>query len=174
MFREFKETYPKFNEVVAQALSIVRESNLIGDPLGQPDGQLAIQHFLENTNDFSAGIGKSSAKTPDWERAFCHMQPQYKGTAIEEYLDWVGVPVYRTRIMLSRPKSCYSIHRDYSPRLHLPLVTNDQCYFLFTEPERMIHMPADGKTYWVDTRGRHTFLNGSLENRLHLVMIVKD
>jgi hypothetical protein len=35
-------------------------------------------------------------------------------------------------------------------------------------------MPADGTTTWVDTKKYHTFLNGSTEKRLHLVMIVKE
>jgi len=174
MFREFREPYPKFQEVVHQAVDLVAKLNLSHDILGQPDGQIAIQHEEPGTNDYRAGIGKSVRKTPEWERGFCHLQPDYTNTAIAEYLDWLAAPVYRTRIMLSRPKSCYSIHRDYSPRLHLPLVTNDQCYFLFTNPEKMIHMPADGKTYWVDTRSHHTFLNGSLLDRLHLVMIVEE
>jgi hypothetical protein len=174
MFKEFKGEYPKFKEVVAQAVKIVTDLNLGHDIVNQPDGQVAVQHNELNVNSVSAGIGKSSAKTPEWEQTFCHLQPAFKDTAIAEYMDWLAVPLYRTRIMLSRPKSCYSIHRDYSPRLHLPLVTNDQCYFLFTNPEKMIHMPADGRTYWVDTRNNHTFLNGSLMDRLHLVMIVKE
>jgi len=174
MFKEFKGEYPKFKEVVAQAVELVTKLNLSHDIVNQPDGQIAIQHYRLNINDYRAGIGKSSAKTPKWEQAFCNLQPDYKNTAIAEYLDWLEVPVYRTRIMLSRPKSCYSIHKDHSPRLHLPLVTNDQCYFLFTKPEKMIHIPANGHTYWVDTRNYHTFLNGSLLDRLHLVMIVEN
>lgn len=174
MFKQFKESYPKFNEVVAQAVDIVQSLNVSQDLFNYPDGQIAIQHFESNSNNNHSGVGMSKAKTPEWEQSFCHLQPEYKDTAIAEYLDWLQVPVYRTRIMLSRPKTCYSIHRDYSPRLHLPLVTNDQCYFLFTNPEKMIHMPAAGTTYWVDTRSHHTFLNGSVFDRLHLVMIVKE
>jgi hypothetical protein len=173
MYRQFKSRYPKFKEVVAQAVELATKFNLGNDIINQPDGQIAIQHYELDVNDHHAGIGKSSVKTPQWEQSFCNLQPAYKDTAIAEYLDWLEVPVYRTRIMLSRPKTCYSIHRDYSPRLHLPLVTNDQCYFLFKNPEKMIHIPADGKTYWVDTRRYHTFLNGSIIDRLHLVMIVK-
>ena len=174
MFREFREPYHKFDQVIKQAVSIADGMNIYTDLVNYPDGQIAVQSDQENQNDYTAGIGKSSARTREWERGFCHLQPMFNGTAIEEYLDWLNVPVYRTRIMLSRPKSAYSIHRDYSPRLHLPLVTNNQCFFLFTRPERLIHMPADGRTYWVDTRESHTFLNGSTDNRLHLVMIVKD
>ena len=174
MFREFKGTYPKFNEVVDQAVKLVADLGMSRDLFNFPDGQIAVQNRQESADDNHAGVGMSAKKTPEWEQGFRHTQPQFKGTAIEEYMQWLGVPVYRTRIMLSRPKTTYSIHKDYSPRLHLPLVTNEQCFFLFANPERLIHMPADGRTYWVDTRQSHTFLNGSVFDRLHLVMIVDE
>jgi hypothetical protein len=174
MFRVYKEQFPKFSEMVQEIMTIVNEQKLITDIENHSDGQLAIQTADPNTVDWRSGIGKSSARTPEWEHQFRHLQPCLAGSIIEEYLQWLEVPVYRTRIMLTRPKTAYSIHKDYSPRLHLPLITNKQCYFVFKNPAEFIHMPADGQTYWVDTRNEHTFMNGSLENRLHLVMIVKE
>ncbi len=173
MFKEFKDVYPRFDELVALVKKIVRDQHLEMDVVNKPDGQIAIQTNQAECNNWFAGVGKSDKKTPHWEHEFCHIQLDLKGTVIDDYLRWLEVPVYRTRIMMARPKSCYSIHRDYSPRLHLPLVTNSQCNFVFTNPAQLIHMPADGKTYWVDTRHEHTFMNGSLEARLHLVMIVE-
>ena len=174
MFKQFKDIYPRFNEVVELVQQLARDQSLVEDIFKHPDGQLAIQTDDPTHDNWQAGIGKSVAKTPEWEHQFCHIQPALKGTVIEDYLAWLEVPVYRTRIMASRPKSCYSIHRDYSPRLHLPLITNKQCNFVFTNPAQLIHMPADGRTYWVDTKKEHTFMNGSLESRLHLVMIVEN
>ncbi len=174
MFKQFKGYYPKYGQLVQWASTLVEEKNMAADVVNYPDGQLAIQTDNDTLNDWHRGIGKSIAKTPEWEHQFCKLQPALKDSIVAEYLDWLGVPVYRTRIMVSRPKSCYSIHRDYSPRLHLPLITNKQCYFIFKNPAEFIHMPADGQTYWVDTRADHTFMNGSIENRLHLVMIVKE
>jgi hypothetical protein len=174
MFKVFKDRYPHFADVVAQAKSISEDIAIYNDTINYPDGQIAIQHSEPDVDDYSAGIGTASKKSQAWENMFTHIQPKFKGTAIADYLEWLAVPVYRTRIMLSRHKSCYSIHRDYSPRLHLPLITNTQCNFVFTKPAKLIHMPADGQTYWVDTRREHTFMNGSVEHRLHLVMIVKD
>jgi hypothetical protein len=173
MFNVYKENYPNFTELVQQLKSIADSMGIFNDPVNYPDGQIAIQTNEIGVTDWQAGVGKSTAKTPDWEHSFKHLQPELAGTVVADYLEWLAVPVYRTRIMLSRPKSCYSTHRDYSPRLHLPLVTNEQCKFLFTKPARLIHMPADGNTYWVDTRHEHTFLNGSIYDRLHLVMIVE-
>lgn len=173
MFAIYKSSYPHYSELAQQLKSIADRMEIYQDLQNYPDGQIAIQTNEIGITDWQAGVGKSTAKTPDWEHSFKHLQPELAGTAVADYLEWLAVPVYRTRIMLSRPKSCYSIHRDYSPRLHLPLVTNTQCNFLFTEPARLIHMPAAGDTFWVDTRYEHTFLNGSVYDRLHLVMIVK-
>ena len=173
MFNIYKPSYPRYNELVQQLKSIADSMAIYQDLVNYPDGQIAIQTNEAGVTDWQAGVGKSTAKTPDWEHSFRHLQPELAGTVVADYLEWLAVPVYRTRIMLSRPKSCYSTHRDYSPRLHLPLVTNEQCNFLFTKPARLIHMPADGNTYWVDTRNEHTFLNGSVYDRLHLVMIVE-
>jgi hypothetical protein len=173
MFKEFKDVYPEFNELVSLVKKIVKEHDLEMDIAGKPDGQIAVQTNKADCNNWFAGVGKSDKKTPEWEHEFCHLQPLLQGTVIEDYLRWLEVPVYRARIMMSRSKSCYSIHKDYSPRLHLPLVTNTQCKFVFTNPAQLIHMPANGKTYWVDTRNEHTFMNGSHEARLHLVMIVE-
>ena len=174
MFREFRGVYPKFIEVVYQAVKLVEDLGMSKDLFNFPEGQIAVQDRTESADNNRAGVGMSAMQTPEWEQGFRHIQPQFKDTAIEEYMVWLGVPVYRTRIMLSRPKTTYSIHRDYSPRLHLPLITNNQCLFLFTRPAQLIHMPSNGRTFWVDTRHSHTFLNSSVFDRLHLVMIVDE
>lgn len=170
LFKTFKEIYPHFKEVVSLCKQL---ANQHGDFENKPDAQIAIQTDDPRIDNWYAGTGQSQAKTNEWEHSFCHIQPSLRGTVIEEYLKWLDVPVYRTRIMMSKPKGCYSIHRDYSPRLHLPLVTNKQCNFLLTDPLTMFHLPADGITTWVDTTKQHTFMNGSTEQRLHLVMIVE-
>lgn len=174
LFKQFKGIYPRFNELVAAVEKLANEQNLIEDLQRMPDGQIAIQTDKPGTTNWTSGIGHGFNRTPEWEQEFCYLQESLKGSVIEDYISWLGVPVYRTRIMASRPKTCYSIHRDYSPRLHLPLITNKQCNFVFTDPAKLIHMPANGETYWVDTRQHHTFMNGSVNSRLHLVMIVKE
>lgn len=174
MFNTYKPSYPRYTELVQQIKSIADSLGVYEDLENYPDGQIAIQTDRPGVTNWAAGVGKSVAKTPEWEHSFKYLQPELEGTVVADYLAWLAVPVYRTRIMVSRPKTCYSIHRDYSPRLHLPLITNRQCYFLFKDPAEFIHMPATGQTYWADTRKEHTFMNGSLENRLHLVMIVKE
>lgn len=171
MYKQFKEVFPQFKELVKLCTNLAAEH---GDFENRPDAQIAVQTDDPMVDNWYAGTGQSQAKTNAWEHSFSYMQPSLRRTVIEDYLKWLDVPVYRTRIMMSKPKGCYSIHRDYSPRLHLPLVTNKQCNFLITEPLTMFHLPADGTTTWVDTTKQHTFMNGSTEQRLHLVMIVKE
>lgn len=171
MYKEFKPAYPHFEDVVNQCKQL---ADKYGNWEFNWDSQVAIQTDNDTEDNWLAGTGKSISKTLEWEQTFNKLQPSLKGTAIDKYLQWLDVPVYRTRIMLAREKGCYSVHRDYSPRLHLPLVTNKQCNFLFTDPLQMFHMPADGRTTWVETTKPHTFMNGSTEKRLHLVMIVKE
>jgi hypothetical protein len=171
LYKEFKPAYPRYNEVVEQCVKLAK---LYVDWEYRSDGQVSIQTDDPSVDNWLAGTGHSTAKTKDWEHKFCHLQPSLIGTAIDDYFKWLAVPVYRARIMLAREKGCYSIHKDYSPRLHLPLVTNTQCNFLITDPMVMFHLPADGRTTWVDTTKPHTFMNGSTEKRLHLVMIVEN
>jgi len=171
MHKQFKSKYPKFDEVMGQCFALWKEHSNWPE---NDNGQIAIQTNDTSTDNWFAGTGKSESKTAEWEQTFNHLQPSLVGTPVDEYIKWLDVPVYRARVMLSKSKSCYSVHRDYSPRLHLPLVTNPQCNFLIVDPLQFFHMPADGTTTWVDTRKPHTFMNGSLSDRYHLVMIVKE
>jgi|SaaInlStandDraft_1057018.scaffolds.fasta_scaffold50940_2 hypothetical protein len=73
----------------------------------------------------------------------------------------------RTRVMTMKPKLAYRMHRDYSMRYHIPLITNENCFFIIDE--NIIRLPADGSLYLVDTNYPHTFVNASGELRTHIV-----
>ena len=73
----------------------------------------------------------------------------------------------RTRMMKMQPKTCYSYHRDMTPRIHIPLVTNPNCFFVIED--KVVRLPADGNHYLIDTTKRHTFVNASWEERIHIV-----
>ena len=75
----------------------------------------------------------------------------------------------RTRIMTMSSKTCYSYHWDLSSRIHLPLVTNDDCFFVIED--NVYRTPADGSVYRVDTTKKHTFVNASFEKRIHIMGI---
>lgn len=74
----------------------------------------------------------------------------------------------RTRIMKTRPKTCYLWHKDPEKRYHIPVKTNEYC-FLLLERDGRIHLPATGEGYIVDTTQFHTQVNASREERIHIV-----
>lgn len=80
-------------------------------------------------------------------------------------LDSLGM--YRSRLMKLAPKSCYTYHRDPTQRMHIPLLTNENNFFVIDDV--VSRYPADGSHYLVDTRKKHTFVNASIEYRLHIV-----
>jgi len=73
----------------------------------------------------------------------------------------------RTRVMKMQSKTCYSYHRDMTQRIHIPLVTNPNCFFVIDD--EVVRLPADGNHYFIDTTKRHTFVNASWEERIHIV-----
>lgn len=80
--------------------------------------------------------------------------------------------MYRTRVMKMDPKTCYTYHQDYTRRMHIPLVTNENCFFVVDD--EVIRTPADGNHYLIDTTKKHTFVNASLEERIHIVGCIND
>ena len=141
------------------------ESGIQWIDYGHKGKQAGLQH-KKDEDVWSSAVGKNSGNETD----VSILNPYFKNTIFESIINEYDLK--RTRLMWSGPFSCYSMHNDDSPRIHIPLITNVNCYFLFRNdsPE---HMPA-GKVYWVNTRRRHTFINCSEEWRLHLVGLVKN
>jgi len=77
--------------------------------------------------------------------------------------------VGRARLMRMKPKSCLTYHRDDSSvRLHIPIVTNEGCFFINNETVGKMHKP--GVVYLFDVASKHTAVNASREDRIHLVI----
>ena len=51
----------------------------------------------------------------------------YINSIIEEH------NLYRVRLMKLKSKTCYSYHQDQCKRFHIPLITNDNCFFVFED-----------------------------------------
>ena len=94
-----------------------------------------------------------------------------KAVLINHYLE--SFNIYRARIMISKPKECYTIHKDDSPRIHIPVTSNPKCLMLINSTSYYL---APGKVYWTDTRFPHTALNGSSNSstRIHIVGCVEN
>lgn len=120
----------------------------------------------------SIGSIKQTDKTIS-EEEYSYIHPDLVGGYIDMWLN--SLPQYklvRTRLMLIPGRTCYSVHSDPHPRIHIPIITNKQCYICFPGEQRMVHLPADGSSYWVDTTKTHTAINCSQLNRIHLVSVV--
>lgn len=125
------------------------------------------QLSLQVTADGASGEGKLqylNNKEEDFNK-FAYNLP-YTNSVLSD------LGMYRSRLMRMRPKTCYSYHQDPTPRMHIPLITDDNCFFVVDD--EVVRLPADGNHYLIDTRKKHTFVNGSDINRLHIVGCVSE
>lgn len=75
--------------------------------------------------------------------------------------------LYRVRLMNLKSKTCYTYHEDYEKRFHIPISTNENCFFIIDD--KLKRYPADGNWYIIDTTKKHTAVNASRKDRIHLV-----
>lgn len=127
--------------------------------------QLSLQ--TNGSEDWQASTGSRKGQNEaQWDK----IHPALAGTWWDGFLNSFPFKVYRSRLMTMHPRTCYSIHTDMNPRVHIPIVTHRQARFIFTDPPVLRHLPADGSVWWVDTTQEHSAMNGSLIDRIHLVM----
>lgn len=105
------------------------------------------------------------------ESDFSVMCPQFSNTLFEDVyraLDSRYI-LGRVRIIYSIPKKCMTWHRDSSIRIHYPMKTQEGCLMVIENEVK--HLPQN--TWWeTNTLVNHTALNGSREERLHLVAAI--
>lgn len=130
--------------------------------------QSALQHLKDNPS-FIDGCGVlkqlkfEGRQLKETDYTVCH--EVIKGTIFEEIIEKYNLK--RTRLMIIKPKSCYSLHRDFGPRIHIPIITNPSAMFVFKDTG--LHHLSTGKVYWVDTTKIHSFANFGNTERLHLI-----
>lgn len=176
-FKQHKKNFPGFRYIEKEVFdAISRSGNWLYEDIGSNESnQIMIQCMDHEKEDWFTGTGTAPFNdSTRWSQQFCCLQPSLIGTAIEDYIHWLELPIYRTRIMVMRPKTAYSVHFDSSPRIHLPVTTNKHCFFIFKDPAELIHMPADGSSYAVDTRETHSFMNGGDDIRIHIVSAIDN
>lgn len=106
------------------------------------------------------------------ETDFTVFNREFEGTVFEDIYRTVPYRLGRVRLMALPPRSCYSFHQDSEPRLHIAIVTNPQAFLLLDAGGnnlKRLHLPADGRLWWVDTRKIHSAMNAGEELRVHLV-----
>jgi len=127
-------------------------------------GQQTGLQYKDGEDPWTSANGRSRGH----ELTYINLNPFFKNTEFEKII--IEYNLKRTRLMWSNPMSCYSMHKDSTPRIHIPLITHPECYFVFKEGI-IQHMPI-GQVYWVDTMKFHTFINCSGVPRLHIVGVV--
>jgi hypothetical protein len=132
---------------------------------GHKGKQAGLQHKLDE-DPWASSVGRSKGD----ELEYTEINPFFKNTIFETVINRYNIK--RTRLMWVGPYACYSMHKDTTPRVHIPLITNPECYFVFRHGS-IVHLPA-GNVFWVDTTKHHTFMNCSNKNRLHLVGVVES
>jgi len=129
--------------------------------------QLGLQSFAGSTDPWHDGCRKQREIGNDSDYTILH--PDLKGSYIEEVFAQLPFKPFRARLMVLDPAVCYSIHSDDTPRYHIAVTTSIEARFVFVDRQRIIHIPADGRVYFVDTREKHTAFNAGKTARLHIV-----
>lgn len=161
----------KFLSPVENFDSLLEEIHHLISTVGFEKNQIICQTLEKNCEDWLTGVGRIDELEHENEQLYKHLNPKLKNTEIEKVIEKYNA--FRTRIMIMPPRRCYSIHSDPTPRLHIPIVTNDQCWMIWPSEQRCYKM-VRGLVYWADTTKNHTFINGSTEDRVHLVLCVNN
>jgi hypothetical protein len=140
------------------------ECDMVWTEYGHKGKQTGLQYY-NNEDPWTSAVGISQGRELEYNR----LNPFFKNTIFEEIIKEYNLK--RSRLMWVYPFACYSMHIDTTPRIHIPIITNLECYFVFKNGS-MEHLEI-GSSYWVDTRLPHTFINCSEHKRLHLVGVVR-
>ena len=132
------------------------------DILPKYETQISLQG-INATDDPFIGIGKTNQLKYKETEFVVPLFPEL--TYINSILK--NLNMYRTRVMKMASRTCYTYHKDYSQRIHIPLITNEKCLFILDD--KVIRLPADGNYYHLDTTKMHTAVNASFEERIHIV-----
>lgn len=90
-----------------------------------------------------------------------------------------GNTVHRARFAKLQRNSRIKPHIDYDTtygiRLHIPIITNEQCKFGGVDSdggEFEFHMPADGSVWFINPGLKHWAVNSGDQDRIHLILSI--
>ena len=146
--------------------SLQRSNEPVGNPytdgLGAP-GDVKIKDWRANDENYAFYQERFRKKQSE----YTILNEAYEGTVFADIIrDVNGI---RSRIIYRNSCTTNSVHKDNSPRYHVALITNPNAYFIFPTLNEVIHIPADGCVYEVDTTILHTFVNCGTD-RTHLII----
>ena len=129
--------------------------------------QVSVQHSAEpKLNKVIDGIGNTSNYKNYSIFNYNTTNSYFKNTIVEKIIK--DYNLHRTRLLQLNYKECYSVHKDYEKRIHIPIKTNPKSFMVFPEDNQVFHL-QEGNVYLVDTTHYHTFLNGGKEERIHFM-----
>lgn len=158
-------------EVIKDHAQLVAEVQDLIAKVGFKTDQIICQGRSTDQEDWHLGIGSIYDLEHKDEDSYVNIFPSLAGTLIEKYIKRYNG--FRTRIMNVQQRHCYSVHRDPTPRIHIPLITNPNCWMVWPFNKDCQRMSAM-HSYWTDTTKHHTFMNAGTEPRIHIVMCVSD
>jgi hypothetical protein len=106
--------------------------------------------------------------TEEQEHLYNQLHSFYQDSYISELSSLLHLKIFRLRWMKLSEKSCYSFHKDWSKRLHIPIITSKDSYFLFQNPLELAQL-EENHAYVVDTTRVHTAINTGSCARVHLI-----
>ena len=105
------------------------------------------------------------------EEHFCQLVSAFKNTSFEDMYNYLNnrYLLGRVRVMISKPKTCLSWHKDFHRRIHYPMKTQEGCLMIIQDQVK--HLEQDS-WHWTDTIHKHTAMNASQQDRIHLVATI--
>lgn len=156
------EKISNFDALAEELQEIIKVNNL-------DLAQIMVQSTAADPGNLTAGAGRVYSLENTNEKDYNVLNPLFSGTILESYIKKYNG--YRTRIMTMPGRHCYSVHMDPTPRIHIPIVTNEEAWMIWPY-KNLCYKMLTGSVYWADTRKFHTFINGANIPRIHVVMCV--
>ena len=143
----------------------------IYDSLIKKHSQIHISSIDGKTYWYESGdLNKYKLDQNDFVKVNTFFKDTYVETVYKELDECYNI--CRGRFMTLSPENrAYSYHVDRTKRIHIPLKTDQDCMFIVEN--NLYKMSEEGQAYMLDTTNRHTALNLSWENRVHLVLCLK-
>lgn len=165
-------TYPHYKQFSECCSDIVSQVNL---------PQISVQESAAHQGwDCSSGGtftkllngSRNMAVLHQLEKPFNRIAAALAGSAIDDFLQWFPVPLIRSRLLTLAPGASYYAHCDPSPRIHLPVTTNDSAFVVINQIS--YNLQNNGTVYFADTRLLHTATNHGSSPRTHFVAVLEN
>lgn len=127
-------------------------------------------------NNSSKSLAKLNIKETEFTELLDEVKDLYLGEVIQDIVKMhKGTFQGRFQLAVMEPRKNYGRHIDkHTPsRYHIPIITNEECYWLFFKDNIFykLHMPADDKVWFIDPVSiEHDFYNNSNSYRWHLIL----